>query len=118
MNNPDTELLFPMRVIPQLIDLREQVWKNLVESVVRLPDSETRKIAFSALMVKIAGCTGCNSDSYRAMRGCTQCARVTIKRYKGSDEDLLKLYQENLNEIALYIEKRKIQTLALERIER
>ena len=62
MNNPDTDLLFPMRVIPSLADLRSSVWQKLVVDICAKPDEDINKIAFSAMLIKIAGCLGCAAD--------------------------------------------------------
>lgn len=107
MNNPDTELLFPMRVIPSLIDLRGDGWQQLVANASGANENNAGKIAFSALIIKLAGCMGCSADSFRALRGCTQCSKLVIKRYKGSDEDLIKLYDDSLIEIKSQLEKRE-----------
>ncbi len=108
MNNPDTELLFPMRVIPSLGDLRGDKWRQLVIMASDLPEYNAKKIAFSALVIKLAGCVGCSADSFRALRGCTQCSKLVIKRYKGSDDDLLKLYNDTLIDIKNVLEKREL----------
>lgn len=94
MFNTDTEILFPVRVIPSLRDLRGEEWQNLVDYVILQPDDSAAKIAFTALIVHLGGCGACNADSFRAMRGCTQCARLTIKRFKGSDSELIAQYEE------------------------
>lgn len=107
MNNPDTELFFPMRAIGTLVDLREPGWQELVAHVAKLSETNPAKIAFSAMVIKLAGCTGCTSDSFRAMRGCTQCSRLVIKRYKGTDGDLDNLYKESLKDIKIILEKRE-----------
>jgi len=107
MNNPDTEILFPMRAIPFLADLRGLEWQNLVSRVAVLPDEDIEKLTFSTLIIKLASCMGCTADSFRALRGCTQCSRLIIKRYKGTDEDLQRNYDETLVEVTKIIEKRK-----------
>jgi len=107
MNNPDTEILFPMRAISALSDLRGSEWQNLVARVAAMPEEDIEKIAFSILIIKLAGCVGCTADSFRALRGCTQCSRLVIKRYKGTDEELQKTYGETLMETTKIIEKRK-----------
>lgn len=107
MNNPDTELLFPMRAINSLGDLRGDEWQNLVKKVNNKEEIDPEKIAFSALVIKLAGCLGCSADSFRALRGCTQCSKLVIKRYKGTDSDLLKLYEDSRAEIEKFLEKRK-----------
>lgn len=106
MNNPDTEILFPMRAIPFLADLRETEWRNLVSRVALMADEDIEKISFSALIIKLAGCMGCTADSFRALRGCTQCSRLVIKRFKGTDEELLEGYKESLVDVTKIIEKR------------
>lgn len=106
MNNPDTEFLFPMRAIGSLADMRGKEWGKLVKKLDSLPQTEEAKIAFSLLMIKLAGCVGCTADSFRAMRGCTQCARLVIKRYKGTDEELIDLYTASIKDIKTIIEKR------------
>lgn len=107
MNNPDTEILFPMRAIPYLTDLRGIEWQNLISRIAEQNEENVEKIALSALVIKLAGCMGCTADSYRALRGCSQCARLVIKRFKGTDKDLHQSYDETLDEITKYLEKRK-----------
>jgi hypothetical protein len=106
MFNSDTELLFPMRVIPSLGDLRGQEWQDLIRDLSVEDAPMNDKIAFTALIVRLAGCTGCNADSFRAMRGCTQCSRLIIKRYKGNDADLLHYFQECQKEVSAFLAKR------------
>ena len=106
MNNPDTEFLFPMRVIGALAEMRGKEWGKLVKKVEILPQTDEAKIAFSLLLIKLAGCVGCTADSFRAMRGCTQCARLVIKRYKGTDDDLIDLYKATISDVKSFIEKR------------
>ena len=106
MVNPDTEMLFPLRAIPAMADLRGPDWQSLVNRLTNESVEISEKVAFTSLVVKLAGCTGCNADSFRAMRGCTQCAKQIIKRFKGSDADLIKNYQECQKEVANYLQKR------------
>jgi hypothetical protein len=44
----------------------------------------------------------CETDSYRAMRGCAMCAMQTLRRYKGTDQDLLTRYNQALAEVVTY----------------
>jgi len=107
MNNPDTDLLFPLRVIPDLADLRGEKWRKLVNNLC-LPDTpKATQSAFVLMMVKLGGCATCNSDSFRAMRGCTQCAQRTIRRFKGEDEELIREFEANQVEYNQYLEEQK-----------
>jgi hypothetical protein len=104
MYNPDTELIFPSRIIPTLRDLRGEDWQNIVDRANDQSYTALDHLAFVLLMVKLAHCDTCQVDSYRALNGCTLCAKRTIERFQGSDEDLLVLYTESREEIREYIE--------------
>ncbi len=56
------------------------------------------------MMVRLNGCVGCETDSFRAMRGCTACAQQTLRRYKGSDAELIDLYQQALADVRKFAE--------------
>lgn len=94
MYNSDTELLFPSRVIPELRDLRNKPWRDLVIKVEDTDPSELDHLAFVLMMVKVNGCTSCNADSFRAMRGCTQCTFQNVRRFKDSDGELVKMFKQ------------------------
>lgn len=106
MYNSDTELLFPTRVISSLCNLRSEAWRALIERVGVEGASPVEQQAFVLMMVRLGGCVGCNADSYRAMRGCTACARQTVRRYKGADQDLIELFTQSCREMEAYIQKR------------
>jgi hypothetical protein len=95
----NTEILFPNYVIPVLRDLRGPEWRNLIDRVGSLPEDNPEVLAFVLMMLRINGCMECETDSYRAMRGCAMCATQTLHRYKGSDADLLKIYSKALVDI-------------------
>jgi hypothetical protein len=106
MFNTDTEMLFPMRVIPSLGDMRGQEWQTLIAHLSDEHTEDKEIIALTTLVVKLAGCAGCNTDSFRAMKGCTQCARLIIKRFKGNDAELIRSYQDCQKEVNSYLSKR------------
>ena len=98
----DNELFFPRHVIPTLRDLRGDVWRELVDDVAAREETHERVLAFMLMMVRLNGCMACETDSYRAMRGCTMCAHQTLRRFKGQDGDLLKLFDEALVDIRAF----------------
>jgi len=103
MYNPDTELIFPSRIITSLRGLRGQAWSELIDQVECLDTKSTGYIAFVMMMVRLSGCVPCNADSFRAMRGCTQCARQTIRRVRGTDIELVEQYQQIEKEVVAYL---------------
>lgn len=102
MYNSDTELIFPLRVIPCLRTLRGEGWQALVDRVTAAQADPLDQQAFVLLMVRLGSCLTCDSDAYRAMRGCTQCARQMVRRYRGSDQDLLQQFEQMRSEVVAY----------------
>lgn len=100
---PKAELLFPPRLIPSLRDLRGPEWAALVERVTRLPETEPDSLAFSLMMIRLNGCVKCHEGSFKYMRGCQLCATQTVMQFKGSDEDLVVLYQKARRDIDAYL---------------
>ncbi len=107
MYNDDTEILFPSRVIPSLRGMHGSAWDELIDRVLQAGDTSRDHIAFVLMMVKLGGCVSCNADSFRAMKGCTQCARQTIKRYRGDDHELQQQYEDALTETRNYLSRNR-----------
>jgi len=105
MYNVDTELIFPPRVIPALLTIRGEAWQSLVSQVLNADDGTLDRLAFILIMVRLNSCASCSSDSFRAMQGCTACARQTLKRFRGSDKELIALYRSAKPEIEFYLQK-------------
>jgi hypothetical protein len=85
-----------------LRDARGPDWRQLVDRVVGLPEEHPESLAFTLMMIRLDGCLECETDSYRAMRGCAVCATQTLRRFKGSDRDLLARYNQALTEVVNY----------------
>lgn len=90
----DNEILFPHYAIPALRDTRGDKWKKLIDSLALKQETSVEVIALMSLMIELNGCLACETDSYRAMRGCIACAQQTLRRFKGSDEELIALYKK------------------------
>ncbi len=88
------ELLFPSYAIPKLHSARSEKWDALVERLSTLPETHEDVLAFMLMMIRLNGCLACETDSYRAMRGCVMCALQTLRRFKEPDEMLLRHYEE------------------------
>ena len=100
---PDSEILFPSRCIPQLRDLRGPKWAKLIDRITALPDGHEDVLGFSLLMIRLASCLTCDLDSYRASLGCCTCARRTVSGFKGSDEEIIRLFKEARKEVRAYL---------------
>lgn len=101
---PDSEILFPHKAIKGLRHLRGPKWQRLVERVLRLPEDHPDAIAFSLLVVRLAECLHCDMGSYKAYLGCQTCSQRIVAGFKGTDEDLLQLYEEAREDIKRYLE--------------
>ena len=100
----NNELLFPNHVIPMLRDMRGPEWRDLVDSVIDLPEDHPRVAAFVLMMIRVDGCLECETDSYRAMRGCALCATQMLRRFKEPDSELLAMYEEALADVREFID--------------
>ena len=88
------DLLFTPRLIPQLRNLRGERWAKLIDYLAKLPPTHPEALGFSMMMIDLGSCLTCEMDNYRAQRGCAICSRHTIVSFKGSDAQLLQLYEE------------------------
>ncbi|MEZ4658345.1 MAG: hypothetical protein R2911_12295 [Caldilineaceae bacterium] len=88
------ELLFPAHLIPVLGELRGPEWQDLVERVAVLPETHPDVLAFVLMMIELDGCMKCNSNNYKFLRGCYLCATQTVQSFKGTDQDLLDMYEK------------------------
>jgi hypothetical protein len=109
MYNPDTEVLFPERVIPSLRSLHGEEWSRLIDHLQSTSADPAERHAFVLMMVRMCGCVGCNADSFRAMRGCTQCSRQNVRRFRGSDQEIVEQYKQVRKEVEVYIQKSALE---------
>ena len=103
MYQRDTEMLFPVRVAPFLRDLRGRDWRRLVDRASRAKEASLDQLAFCLMMVRLASCLTCHTDSYRAMRGCTICAIQAVRRFRGEDAELVASFERAKAEVALHL---------------
>ncbi|TFH34716.1 MAG: hypothetical protein E4G99_08935 [Anaerolineales bacterium] len=104
----ENELLFPTHVIPALRQARGDAWRALIERITPLPEDHPQRLAFSLMMIRLDGCLTCETDSYRAMRGCKACARQMLRRHKGSDDTLLQVFAEALEDVEAFLRGHRI----------
>jgi hypothetical protein len=106
MYNPDTDLLFPPRILPALRDLRGAQWQELVTNIIAAGPDSLEQTAIVLMMARMASCASCNSDSYRAMNGCTICAKQSLKRFRENDQTLTEIFEKTRVEIENYLQKK------------
>ena len=100
---PESEILFPPRCIPQLRDLRGPEWAELIDRVAARPSGHEDVLGFSLMMIRLGSCLTCDLDSYRASLGCCTCACRSISGFKGSDQDLVRQFEETREEVRAYL---------------
>jgi hypothetical protein len=108
MYNPDTGLLFHPRIIPALGQLRDSTWQELVNQVILAGDDSVEQLIFVLTMSRLNNCATCNPDSFRALNGCTACAILSIKRFRGSDQALVDIFRATRVEVEQFTGKEKI----------
>ena len=102
LHQPDTDVLFPPRIIPSLRNLRGYKWQHLINFLGQhQSENHPDILAFSLMMIRLNSCMTCHSDSFRAMRGCTACSQQIIIRYKGDDDELIQCWEDARQEIKL-----------------
>jgi hypothetical protein len=99
----NTEIMFPPKVIPTLRDACGLEWRGLVDRVTALDETDPQSLAFSLMMIRLDGCLECETDSYRAMRGCAACALQTVRRFRSNERELLRLHGAALKDVETYL---------------
>lgn len=101
----NNDILFPHHAIAALKNVRGEAWAQLITRITQLPENHEETLAFMLMMIRLNGCLNCETDSYRAMRGCITCASQVLRRYKGSDDDLMALYEQALHDIRQFAQQ-------------
>jgi hypothetical protein len=97
------EILFPAYVIPDLKEARGPKWQALMDHLMELPEHHEEVLALMLMMIRLNGCMECETDSYRAMKGCQACALQTLRRLKAEDDYLIGQYHHALQEVQKYL---------------
>ncbi len=101
---PDSEILFPASLIPNLRDARPGLaWQKLIDRLSRADEHDEQVLAFTLMMVRLNNCLTCDLDSYRATIGCLQCSRRTLRTFRGKDEHIAEKLQEARNEVHKFL---------------
>ncbi len=106
------EILFPHKSVSSLVTVRNGKWRELVRRVSGLPEDHLESLAFSLMMIRQCGCLDCNPDRYKALMGCSACAKRTVGSYKGADDALVRVYQKARVEVGDYLKDRGLEAAA------
>ena len=107
------DILFPRSAISSLKDMRGKAWADLVERVSNLAENHEETLAFMLMMIRLNGCISCETDSYRAMRGCAACAQQTLRRFKGEDEELIEMFHKAVKDVREFAYKNDKYTILM-----
>lgn len=99
MYYPAAELLFPHHLIKELRELRGPEWARLVDRVTAADEVHPDSLAFLLMMIELGNCLPCNSQSYKFLQGCMVCSARTVRCFKGTDQDLIHLFEESRGRI-------------------
>ncbi len=100
------EILFPHKSISALSSVRETKWRELARRVAGLPEDHPDSLAFSLMIIRQCSCLDCNPDRYKALMGCSACAKRTVAGFKGADDQLIRSFQKARSEVDQYLQSR------------
>lgn len=106
------EILFPHSSVAALTHLRDDKWRELARRVATLPEDDPDSLAFTLMMIRQCNCLDCNPDRFKALMGCSACAKRTIGGFKGDDTALLRAFKRARKEVADYLEERTMERAA------
>jgi hypothetical protein len=109
----ENQLLFPSRITMHLRRVDGEAWRALVEHAAALEETHPERLAFDLMMMRLNHCLECETDCYRAMRGCLACSRQTIRRFRGGDGELGRLYQRALGDVRRYLAMQQLHAKAM-----
>ncbi len=105
------QLFFPFFGLLKLRRQRGERWMELVDWVSALPRSDPHAIAFTLTMRRLNRQTGSRcSDPW-----CATCAAQAVERFEGSEQELLALYWQNVDEVKYTLKSMQSHSRARQR---
>jgi hypothetical protein len=100
--------LYPTFAVHTLQKKHGHRWAELVDSVSKLPVSDPRVMAFSYTMRRLNRNLGFErSECHDPL--CAVCATEIVKHFRGSEDDLVDMYYQNLHAIKTCIKTRTVR---------
>jgi len=103
MTGNASELLFPPRVLSELGEARGDSWQDLITMVQKAGNASPEESAIVLVMARLNNCAACSTDSFRSTHGCEACSKQSLKRFRGPDEELVKLFEAASIEVKDYL---------------
>lgn len=101
------QILFPEEVIARLENLRGEEWAELVREVIKLPKKHPKRLGFCLAMIRDNGCMSCQTDGYRAIRGCEVCSITRVRRDRRTDTELIQAVEEATRDVMSYLSSKR-----------
>lgn len=98
-----SEILFPPKLISQLGEAAGPEFRKLVARVAGLDEADPQSLAMTLMIIRLDGCLSCETDSFRAMRGCLPCALQSLRRHRSDEGQLIELYRSALKEVQAHL---------------
>ncbi len=98
------EILFPHSSVSSLANLREDKWRDLTKRVSKLPEDDPESLAYTLMMIRQCNCLDCNPDRYKALMGCSACAKRTLQGFKGEDDLLIRAFRKARREVDNFLQ--------------
>jgi hypothetical protein len=105
MPKDSTNLVFPAQIISSLRDVRGERWKKFVDKISLEPEDSPDCLAFILMMSRLNNCVTCNSDSFHATQGCLVCSQQSLRRYRGTDSELIALHKRAIDEVNSHLQE-------------
>lgn len=102
------EILFPHSKVNGLKRLKGDQWRDLVEHISSLPETDVDSLAFSHMMINVCDCLNCDLGSYKAALGCAACSQRTINALRDTDQQLLQRFEQSQFEVGSYLQQNSL----------
>lgn len=99
------EILFPHSCVASLANIREDKWRDLTKRVSKLPEDDPESLAYTLMMIRQCNCLDCNPDRYKALMGCSACAKRTLQGFKGEDDGLIRAFRKARREVDSFLDQ-------------
>lgn len=100
---PQLDLLFPPGLIPAIVEARGKCWREKIIKDLASNSCFINETALILTMARLVNCAACHANSYRASQGCAYCTSQALRRYQGTDDELLELYGNTKIEVQDYL---------------